>query len=231
MMSTDLKVTQLAEGIWAIDEDMVRCFLVAGDERAVLIDSCMNAGPALAEIVKGLTDKPVELVLTHADHDHTGGQDVFDAPGLHPSEYDYYCSKENAERPIKSLWEGTVLDLGNKSLEVVLIPGHTPGSVAYLDRAGRRLFVGDTVSDAWIYLFGPGRNLKAIIESLKKLESRADDFDLVHPCHGTAELEKGWVTKTRIVAEKLLAGELEGVNSPMDLPCKAYSCDGVTFLY
>jgi len=113
----------------------------------------------------------------------------------------------------------------------VLVSGHTPGSVALLDRTSRRLFIGDTVSDLWIYMFGPGRNLKAHIASLKKLEGMAGCFNVVHPCHGSAELSTGWVTKTRIAAERLAAGELTGTDPPKDLPCKSYQHEGVTFLY
>jgi glyoxylase-like metal-dependent hydrolase (beta-lactamase superfamily II) len=228
---------------------MVRCFLVEGNERAVLIDSCMSGGTALAEVVCGLigsvgfaepadladladpAGKPIDLVFTHTDPDHTGGQDGFGTPMLHPSEYDYYYSKGNAERKVRPLWEGDVLDLGGIRLEAVLIPGHTPGSLALLDRANRRLFIGDTVSDLWIYMFGQGRNLPAFIESLRKLEDLVDTFDAVYPCHGSARLSVEWVTKTRVAAEKLLADELEGTDPPHEMPCKAYRYNGVTLLY
>ena len=230
-MSTEFNVTMLAKGLWSIDEGMVRCFLVEGSERALLLDSCMSDGAALVETVKGLTDKQVSLVFTHTDPDHTGGQDFFGTPMLHPAEYDYYSSRGNDENAVDPLWEGAVLDLGDTALEVVLIPGHTPGSIALLDRANRRLFVGDTVSVAGIFLFGPGRNLRAFIESLKRLEGMADAYDVVYPCHASAELGSEWVEKTRIAAEKLLAGELVGEDPPMDLPCKAYSFDGTTILY
>jgi len=230
-MSKGYEVTSLADGLWAIVEGMVCCFLVAGDERAVVIDSCMSKSTTLSELVGRLTDKPIDLVFTHTDPDHTGGQVGFDTPMLHPSEYDYYCSRGNEGRAVIPLWEGDVLDLGNMSLEAVLIPGHTPGSIALLDRANRRLFVGDTISDVWIYLFGPGRNPMAFIESLKKLEGMADCYDTVFPCHGSLELETEWVFRTRRTVEKLLAGELEGKDPPREMPCKAYHSESVTLLY
>ena len=223
--------TRLSDGLWAIDDGMVRCFLVVGNERAVLVDSCKSVGTALSELVKELTPKPVTLVFSHTDRDHTGGQEGFGVPLLHPSEYSYYLSKGNDDRTVEPLWEGDVLDLGGRSLEVVLVPGHTPGSIALLDRAERRLFVGDVISDFWIHMFGAGRNLRAFIESLKKLEGMAHRFDCLYACHGSAELGTDWIARTREAAEKLLADELEGVDPPADMPCKAYSYQGVTFLY
>jgi glyoxylase-like metal-dependent hydrolase (beta-lactamase superfamily II) len=150
---------------------------------------------------------------------------------LHPAEYDYYAAKGNADKPVRPVWEGDVLDLGGLSLEVVLLPGHTPGSIALLDRQARRLFCGDTLSDAWVFMFGPGRNLPALIDSLRKLETLVPAFDVIHPGHGTKEIDSTWVTRSRVVAEKLAAGELKGTTPPRDLPCLLYSDDGVNLLY
>ncbi|MCL2826392.1 MAG: MBL fold metallo-hydrolase [Eggerthellaceae bacterium] len=230
-MHEGFDVKQLGEGLWAINEDMVRCFLVVGSERALLIDCCMRKSLDVSQIVAELTDKPVDLVFTHSDPDHTGGQDGFGAPMLHPSEYDHYFARGNTARDLRPLWEGAVLDLGGTSLEAVLVPGHTPGSLAFLDRAHRRIFVGDTVSDAWVYLFSAGRSLQAFIASLKKLEGMAASFDTVYPCHGSEALGAGSVSTLKTAAEKLLAGELVGVDPPRDLPCKAYEYEGIMLLY
>lgn len=231
IMDEAFKVTSLGDGIWAIDEEMVRCFLIVGEQKVVLLDCCFTPGTALSEVVHKLTDKPIQLIFTHADRDHIGGQDGFGTPWLHPAEYDRYRNKNNVDKKITALWESTVLELGGRSLEVLLIPGHTPGSIALLDRNGRRLFIGDSVSDSWIHMFEPGRNLEALIESLKKLESISSCFDTIHACHGTASLGIEWLTNTRIAAEKLHAGELEGSQAPYEMPCKVFRHEGVTFLY
>ncbi len=51
------QVSQLTDGIWAIDDDRVRCFLVAGEERALLLDSCVSGDSSLPEVVSSLTEK------------------------------------------------------------------------------------------------------------------------------------------------------------------------------
>ncbi len=83
------------------------------------------------------------------------------------------------------LWEANHIDLGPWHFEVLLIPGHTPGSIALLERDHGLLIAGDTVPAA-IYLFGPGRNLPAFRCSLDKLAGYADQIRRVLPSHGTA---------------------------------------------
>lgn len=225
-------IARIADGVHVIDEDkFVQCFLIEGSEAAVLLDSCAGGGDEFKETILSLTDKPIKLVLTHSDQDHTGGQKYFGTPAMHPTEYALYFSKGNEGKTIAPLWEGQVINLGGVSLEVVLIPGHTPGSISLLDRASRRLFVGDTVSDAQIYMFGDGRDLRAFIESQRKLIAMAELIDTVHSAHGSPALSTEWLTKTLTAAEKLLVGEIEPKEPPHGLPCKLYSYDGVNLLY
>jgi glyoxylase-like metal-dependent hydrolase (beta-lactamase superfamily II) len=226
-------LTRIASGLQVIDEDkFVQCFLIEGDDCAVLFDSCAGGGLGFKNAVLSATDKPIKLVISHSDQDHTGGQEYFPGqPLMHPAEYARYFSKGNVGQKVKPIWEGQIIDLGRLELEAVLIPGHTPGSIALFDRKGRRLFVGDTVSDAQIYMFGDGRNLMAFIESLCKLEAMAALVDTVHSAHGSPVLGAEWLAKTRLAAEKLLAGQLEAKEPPFDLPCKLYSFDGVNLLY
>ena len=225
-------ITKIADGIHAIDEDrFVQCYLIEGEERAVLLDSCAGGGEDFRSSILSLTDKPIRLVLSHSDTDHTGGQEYFGTPMLHPAEYARYTSKGGRGKPAEPLWEGQAIDLGGVKLEAVLIPGHTPGSIALLDRAARRLFAGDSVSDSHIYMFGDGRNLRAFIESMRKLEAMSSLIETIHPAHGTPSLPPEWFAKTRAAAEMLLNGELEQKEPPFDLPCKLYTTGEVSFLY
>ena len=52
--------------------DGTYCFLLEGDERALLIDTVYGRGD-FPNILKKLTDKPIILVNTHGHYDHTGG--------------------------------------------------------------------------------------------------------------------------------------------------------------
>jgi glyoxylase-like metal-dependent hydrolase (beta-lactamase superfamily II) len=48
-------------------------------------------------------------------------------------------------RIARTVRDGTVIDLGDRKLEVIAVPGHTPDSIALLDRGHRLLFTGDTL--------------------------------------------------------------------------------------
>ena len=227
----EYRSVQLADGLWSITEGMVQCYLIEGNSRALLFDSCASGGTEFKAAVETLTKKPVQLIISHSDQDHTGGQEFYPGLAMHPSELSHYASKGNEVKQVLPLWEADIISLGGTTLEVFLIPGHTPGSIALIDRRNRRLFVGDTLSDQWIYLFGAGRSLKAYIASLKKLESLSPLFDTIYCCHGSMALGLEWLKKTRVAAEKLLAGELKPSDPPREMPAKSYSHDGVTFLY
>ena len=106
-------VSAVFDGIRAIDQDFVRCFLIEGTERAVLLDTC-DADADLPGLVGSLTDLPVIVVHTHADSDHIGASDRFAETYMHPSEfallYEAY-SKTLRPRPIR---EGETLRLGGR---------------------------------------------------------------------------------------------------------------------
>ncbi len=65
--------------------------------------------------------------------------------------------------------DGDIIELGNRTLEVITIPGHTPGSIAVLDIENRVLYGGDTVQDGKIFMFGVQREFHAYIRSLESL--------------------------------------------------------------
>ncbi|MFZ0386331.1 MAG: MBL fold metallo-hydrolase [Solirubrobacteraceae bacterium] len=70
-------------GVWMLNEPLHVCtWLVAGAERAILLDSGMGIAPirSLAERLAGL---PVELVTSHYHFDHVGGHSEFEEIAIH----------------------------------------------------------------------------------------------------------------------------------------------------
>ena len=130
-MSTNVEIISIGKDAWAIQEPNVRSFLVAGKERAVLIDSGCEIQD-MKSVVAELTDLPVLLVNTHADGDHIACNQQFDTIYMHPAEYAYYHRAVRRNDPIQAIWDGDIIELGNRRLQCVLTPGHTPGSI--LDR-------------------------------------------------------------------------------------------------
>lgn len=230
MTETKYEVIKIDNNSWRIEDDMVRAFLFDGMERALLVDTGFGSGN-IKEVVEKITKKPVMLVITHADGDHTGSNSLFDKAYMHPSEYSHYFEDKSADAVVSPLWEGDVIDLGTRKFEVILIPGHTPGSIALLDRENRILVAGDTISETPIFMFGSMRNVPAYIESLKKLSGLKGSFDTIYPSHGPFSLGVDLIGKLITGAEKLLKGELEPQDPSFDLPAKMYVSEGAAFFY
>lgn len=203
-------VTQIDSGSWIIDDNGARMFFFTGKDKALLVDSGYGSGD-LKKTLSELTDLPVMLVNTHADHDHIGCNAQFDRAFLHPAEFNFYHQSIGAEHAASPLWEGDIIDLGVRKFEVILVPGHTPGSIVLLDAKNRILIGGDTVFDDRIVLKGPCRNFDAYICSLEKLYGMRDRFDTIYTPHGGFPVSSSILEGLVEGAKCVRAGNVEGV--------------------
>jgi glyoxylase-like metal-dependent hydrolase (beta-lactamase superfamily II) len=80
--------------------------------------------------------------------------------------------------------EGEVIDLGDRRVEVLGTPGHTPDSLSLLDRANGLLFTGDTYYSGEIYLWTPETDLAAYTVSIEKLARLEPGLKKILPAHG-----------------------------------------------
>lgn len=199
---------------YSIEDGFVRCFLIIGGESALLVDSGVSGDGAL-DVARSLTSLPVGLVNTHADRDHIAGNTSFGHFMMHPAEAANYYNVNGGKGDFTPLADGQVLELGGRRIEVVLIPGHTPGSIALLDEDRGMLFPGDSVQDGDIYMFGPMREMHAYIHSLEKLEAMSTRFDHVHPSHGSLSVDKSIIPVLAMKARLCLEGKLE--KTPVEL--------------
>ena len=81
----DYEIIQIGSDSWRIEDSGVRFFLLAGTERALLVDSGRSVHNA-RNIAGSLTDLPIGLLNTHGDMDHVGSNAQFDAFYMHPDE-------------------------------------------------------------------------------------------------------------------------------------------------
>ena len=221
-MKTKHTVIQMDDFAWRIEEESVRSFLFAGTERALLVDSGKDI-TNMKEVVRALTSLPVVLVNTHADFDHISCNAQFDEIFMHPSEFFMYRNVQGRRDNINPLWEGDVIDIGNRRFETILIPGHTPGSIALLDSDNRILIGGDSVQNGYIYLFGAERDLMAYKSSLKKLLHYVDLFDWIYPSHAQCPIGSGIIQGLVAGTSELLKGSFEGAPYfPGNQTVKAY---------
>ncbi len=164
-------VAEIAYQTYAINEHgMDALFLLVGTEKALLIDTGTGVVD-LPALLRSLTDKPVQVVLTHGHPDHAGGMGWFDQVYAHPDDFEMALNlsyetrrgyaegmlKVNPSAPITAddtvrfeklpqmlpLHEGDVIDLGGRKVMVFETPGHTPGGLSFLDVRERILYTGD----------------------------------------------------------------------------------------
>jgi glyoxylase-like metal-dependent hydrolase (beta-lactamase superfamily II) len=160
-------------------------YLFFGKERALLIDTGAGASDAAAVVQRLLTKrgKPMPLVVvhTHAHGDHTAGDKGFDGmPGttLIPATVEAARKAFGIEK-----WPEQVgsIDLGDRVIDVIPIPGHQPAHVAYYDRRTGILHTGDHLYPGRLYV----SDFPAYAASTKRLVDFTADKPVAHivGCH------------------------------------------------
>jgi glyoxylase-like metal-dependent hydrolase (beta-lactamase superfamily II) len=83
--SSWFRTRPVARDVWLVAEPgHVNAWLVAGRDRAVLVDSGLGIAP-IRPVVAELTDRPIDVVHTHAHFDHVGGDAEFGRVAIHPA--------------------------------------------------------------------------------------------------------------------------------------------------
>jgi glyoxylase-like metal-dependent hydrolase (beta-lactamase superfamily II) len=169
-----LETGKVMDDIYAVKDDFANVFIIkdtsleaSGDipadalqDRAqyIVIDCATNKA-AVAEQMKKLGIAPDEVAavfLTHTDFDHVGALSLFEKSRL-------YMAKEEEQmingKKNKFLWfsnsiarsdytlieDREVVRIGSLTIEGILVPGHTSGTMAYLVN-DKYLFTGDILS-------------------------------------------------------------------------------------
>ena len=190
MEKKELFIKEIRPGVFLMDEaHEATGYLVAGDERACVIDT-MNGYNDLHQAVRKLTDKPLTVVNTHGHPDHIFGNIYFDEAFMHPADlalarqfvehpaFQELCrEKGRSMPPFRDIRGGDVIDLGGRTLEAFELPGHTAGGILLLLREDRILFTGDSVNHhLWMQLDGclPMHEFVKELDRVMFLEERAD---------------------------------------------------------
>jgi len=209
------KLVKIRDNLYAleqamtIEEGVVRCFLLIGSEKALLID-CGVTPDDLPGLVRTVTDLPLLVALTHADGDHTVNVNRFPCIQMHEDDMHLVLRRyQDAEIEIQNLNDGDQIDLGGLVLDVLHIPGHTHGSLAYLNRSEHYLIPGDSVDYAPVHMYGTHRNFPDYMRSLKRLKDLGG-FDCLYSSHAELCLPASAVSQQLQVCEGIQDGTIPG---------------------
>ena len=214
MPFTRAAITRIRPHVYLIDDaGESTCYLILGSERALLIDT-VNGMEDLRAIVRSLTDLPVTVVNTHGHCDHIYGNVYFDEAWMHPADNAlaaaHFAMRESGAEPcpFRPLEVGQRIDLGGEEVEIVGLPGHTPGSIGVLDKKRRLLFSGDGLNPhIWMQLEEslPLTVLQNTILALKA--DHGSDFDRLLTGHAQDYTPAALLDDMLRGCEELLRGE------------------------
>lgn len=206
----------------------VDAYLLIGKKRAALIDSLQNVTGLYAEARK-LTDLPVDILVTHGHLDHVGAS----TPEFVEAGCKVYMVPEDFEILVEMMpgakqdWftelkDGDCFDLGGYTLETIACGGHSPGSVAFLEREHQLLFSGDTIGSGNFWMQVPTALPMAqfrdnVVRLTKKVEGLNDL--LVYPGHrnqSPVQLTAQYVQDTCFIAEGIMDGSIVGDDQEMN---------------
>jgi glyoxylase-like metal-dependent hydrolase (beta-lactamase superfamily II) len=140
-------------------------------------------------------------VASHCHFDHIAGHHEFAERLVHPAEADILAAPDGendlsrafvgddmfeahpdcplcyAEYRVKAapatgfVEDGDVLDLGNRTLQVLHTPGHSPGGISLYEAATETLFSGDIIYDGPLIEDAYHSNLEDYATSLRRLQA------------------------------------------------------------
>ncbi len=244
------RTERVAEGVTRIRCSVGElCYLVEGEESAALIDAA-SGYVGLRELVASLTDKPVRLFLTHGHRDHSGGMVQFEQAWAHAGDmrlldklrddefrsgYPKYIKPKvySALGPeyfprlfdtkLRFFEDGDTFPLGGTELEVIHTPGHTRGSVCFIDTARRLIFTGDTVNRCVLLTFPEdSTDLLTYRASLERIQARSGSYDRMLASHFNGEVPSNGLAELIACCDDIVSGRDGHFPAEMfHLPCHA----------
>ena len=178
----------------------VNCYILGCEDTkaAAIIDPGDNADEIIKTIDKeGLN--PELIINTHAHFDHIGGvkaiQEHFKIDFLLHKEDSFLIENASEQATVfglspipkpdvnKFVNNGDKISLGDKIINVIHTPGHSPGGVCYY--VDNNIFVGDTMFAGSIGRTDlPGGSYETLINSIKERLFPLGDSTIVYPGHG-----------------------------------------------
>lgn len=143
-----------------------------------------------------------KIILTHGHLDHVGATveiaKTLNIPVIGPEKEDLFWLEQletqcqmfafpttKSFMPDKWLQEGDIIEVGEIKLNVLHIPGHTPGHIVLLDKQSKQVIVGDVLFNGGIGRSDfPRGNEALLIAGIKEKLLTLAPETVVYPGHG-----------------------------------------------
>ncbi len=182
-------------------------YIIEGNKSAVLIDAGTHI-PDLDKIVAKITKKPVSLLLTHGHGDHVGAIGCFDELWINEADAPML---RNYKGTVHHIENGQRFDLGGRVLEAYYTPGHTAGSVTFLEVGTDKGYSGDAFGNTNLLIM---TDLSTMIQTCKESVAyfKANGYERFYNGHYWGDnLETiQRIEDIQKIVEEVLAGTLEG---------------------
>lgn len=199
------------------------CYLLIGDEKALLLDAGYEWDGDLRAVVEEITDLPVMVVLTHGHLDHAGqiywwdecwcgeGAEHDYEITVDPEQYASWKSKLGENFVWHILEDGEVIDIGGNEFEVIRVTAHAKSGLMLIDRKRRILFSGDQIDPSQVLLFcndeiTTKEAIEIMLSDTARLMERTDEFDRIYPAHNGIAISNDYIRDYYILAKQLSEG-------------------------
>jgi glyoxylase-like metal-dependent hydrolase (beta-lactamase superfamily II) len=231
-------------------------YLIVGTKQAVLFDTGMGIGN-IHDLVSRLTSRPIVVLNSHTHNDHVGGNWQFPfvfgmdtaytrtsakgsrddaqselAPAMIcgdlPKSFNAAAYATKPWKTSMAVHDGFKINLGGRTLDIIATPGHTPDSIALLDRANGLLFTGDTYYPAAIWLFRPETDFAAYRKSVVRLADLAPQLKLVLGAHNIPVAKPDVLPRLVAAFDDVRSGKVQPTSASSGKVL--YKVDDITFL-
>ena len=222
---------KITDHITKINTPGVYCYLVEGNDAAVVIDTGWGIFD-LRSYVESLTDKPYKVLVSHGHIDHVNGSGLFEEVYLNPKdaelaeqEYDPVRTLKNFEMfkmnnleiqmtdfnprkttPFLEMHDGDVFELGGYTVRAVSVPGHTAGMTMFFLEQDRIMFYGDGCTKH-TFMFPNGcQGISTYLKGLKHLKEFDGMYDTVIRSHNVYTAPLCILDENIALCERILMG-------------------------
>jgi glyoxylase-like metal-dependent hydrolase (beta-lactamase superfamily II) len=106
----------------------------------------------------------------------------------------------------RTIDEGDLIDLGDRTIQVLHTPGHSAGSISFFEESTGILIAGDAVYEGPMFGFHPDASAADYRETLQRLGEFVPQISIVYPAPNRYPLEPAFIIQTKEAMEQIWAG-------------------------